>query len=71
MNYEKDLEIDDQALDFECLDQAVRFMRYAKHSAEMERILDEAKQELDIVKAETDKDIRESPSAIWFRKSYR
>ena len=61
MNYEQDLKIDDSSLDLECLDQPSLFMRYAKHAANARRFLDLAKQNLDVVKAELDKDIRESP----------
>ena len=68
MNYEKDLFIDDSALDIEWLDQAMLFMRYAKFAAEARKAFDETKQELDIVKAEIDKDIRENPSEYGIEK---
>ena len=68
MNYEKDLVIDDSALDIECADQAMLFMKYAKHYAETRRILDEEKQRLDIVKADIDKQIREHPEKFKLEK---
>jgi hypothetical protein len=68
MNYEQDLKIDEDALDIEWLDQASLFMKYAKIAAEARRNLDEAKQALDIIKAEIDKDIREKPSEYGLEK---
>ena len=68
LNYEKDLVIDDSALDIECADQAMLFMKYAKHYAETRRILDEEKQRLDIVKADIDKQIREHPEKFKLEK---
>jgi hypothetical protein len=68
MNYENDLKIDDSALDLELLDQAMLFMRYAKHYAETRRILDEVKQALDVVKAETDSNIRKNPEKYGLEK---
>lgn len=64
MNYEKDLQIDGQALDLEFLNQASLMMKYAKHSANKRKELEEAKQALDIAKAETDKKIRDKPSTF-------
>jgi hypothetical protein len=61
MNYEQDIRIDNSALDVEWLEQAALFMKYARHSAQTMRDLDEAKQALDVVKAELDLDIREHP----------
>jgi hypothetical protein len=68
LNYEQDLIIEDTALDLECLDQASLFMKYAKHLAETRREVDEAKQNVDIVRAETDKKIRESPEKYGLEK---
>ena len=68
LNYEKDLKIDEDSLDLMWLDQASLFMRYAKHSAEMRRDLDDAKQKLDIVKADIDKQIREDPEKFGITK---
>ena len=68
MDYEKDLVIDDSALDIECLEQSSLFMKYAKHYAEARRALDEEKQRLDIVKADIDKQIREKPEKFKIEK---
>lgn len=68
MNYEKDLYIDDSALDIEWLDQSMLFMKYARHAAEARRTLDETKQALDIKKSEVDKAIRENPDAFGIEK---
>jgi len=61
MDYALDLKIDEESLDIECLDQASLFMKYAKHYAEARRTLDEVKQNLDIVRSDIDKQIREDP----------
>jgi len=61
MNYEKEIIIDCDALDLEWLEQPRLFMKYAKHSAQCMRTLDEAKERLDVAKAEEDKNIRENP----------
>lgn len=61
MNYEADIQIDDNSLDLEWLDQPSLMLKYARVSAQTRRILDEAKQNLDVVRAELDKDIRENP----------
>lgn len=61
MSYEKDIIIDDSSLDVEWLEQPSLMMKYARISAQTRRILDESKQNLDVVKAELDKDIRENP----------
>jgi hypothetical protein len=61
MNYEREIEIDESSLDIEWLNQPMLFMKYSQHSAQMRRKVDEAKQNLDVVKAEVDRDIRENP----------
>lgn len=61
MNYEKDVKIDENALDIEWLDQPSLMLKYAKHAAIMSRALDDAKEELDAVSAELDKLIRADP----------
>ncbi len=62
MNYEKDIEIDETALDIEWLSQPTLFMKYSQHSAEMRRNVDETKQILDVTRAELDNEIRNDPS---------
>lgn len=61
MDYDKDIEIDDTALDLEWLDQASLMLKYTKHFAKTRKQLDEAKENLDVIKAELDKDIRNNP----------
>jgi hypothetical protein len=61
MNYEKDIQINDQALDIEWLEQPSKMMRYTRHSTDMNRALDQAKQDLDIANAEVDHKIRKNP----------
>jgi hypothetical protein len=68
MDYEQDIEIDEMALDVEWLNQPGLMMKYARHSAQMRRELDESKQNLDITKAEVDKDIREHPEKYKLEK---
>jgi hypothetical protein len=62
MNYEKDIRIDDSALDIEFLEQATLFMKYSQNVAEMERLKDLAKEKLEFIKARLDRDIRQKPS---------
>jgi hypothetical protein len=61
INYERDIVIDDSALDVEWLDQPSLFMKYARNAANCRQDVDEAKEGLDLAKAELDKDIREHP----------
>ena len=61
MDYEKEIRIDETALDVEWLEQPRLFMKYAQHLAEMRKRLDAAKEQLDLVRAELDKDIRMNP----------
>jgi hypothetical protein len=68
MNYEDDVKIDETALDIECLEQPNLMLKYARHSARMIIALDQAKQDLDITKAEVDKEIREDPEAYGVKK---
>jgi hypothetical protein len=68
MNYEQDLKIDETSLDVEWLDQPVLFMKYARHSAEKEKEKDEAKEELELTKAELDKEIRSFPDRFGIEK---
>lgn len=68
MNYETDLKIDETSLDVEWLDQPVLFMKYAKHSAEKDKEKDEAKEQLELCKAELDKEIRSFPDRFGIEK---
>lgn len=61
MNYEHDIEIDDSALDIECLDQPKLMLRYGRNEAQMEKEADQAKEQLDLTRADLDLDIRTNP----------
>ena len=61
MNYEKDLKIDVDSLDVEWADQPTLMIKYTKIAAEARMELDEAKENLGIVKAEIDLEIRRDP----------
>jgi hypothetical protein len=61
MNYENDITIDPDALDTEWLDQPRLMLKYLQHLARVRRTLDEAKQALDVAKAEADYKIRNFP----------
>jgi len=54
LNYEKDLSIDEMALDREWKDQPSLYFKYAEQQAIAGKIRDEAKEKLDVVKAELD-----------------
>ena len=62
MNYENDIKIDENSLDVEWLQQPKLMLLYSQHSVKMEHRLDYAKNKLDIVKAQLDKEIRMTPS---------
>ena len=64
LNYEKDVSIDDSALDVEWLEQASLTFKYCQLEADARKALDEAKSQLDIVEAELDKEIRNNPEAF-------
>ncbi len=68
MDYERDIKIDENALDLEWKDQAELFMKYALHLANTQKELDSFKQELDIMRAEIDKSIRENPEKYGIEK---
>lgn len=61
MNYEKDIEIDPDALDIAWLEQPRLMLEYCQNAARMRRKVEEAKQYLDVTKAEVDRVIRDKP----------
>ncbi len=61
MNYEDDLKIDETALDIEWLDQPTLMFKYGKLLAYARMEADLSKENLNLVKAELDKDIRTNP----------
>ena len=68
MDYEKDIVIDENALDIEWLDQPKLMLKYTRNSAKMRMLVDKAKQDLDIAKAEADKRIRKRPEKFGLEK---
>ena len=64
LNYEEDIRIDETALDVEWLDQPSLMMKYARHQAEMLRAEEEAKENLEIVQSELDKEVRNDPEGF-------
>ena len=64
MNYENDVKISPTDLDIECLDQPALMLKYGKHKAETDKDLALEKEKLDLVRAELDKLIRESPETF-------
>lgn len=68
MNYEDDIRIEETSLDVEWLEQATLFLRYSRHAALKEKEKDEAKEALDLVKAELDKEIRSFPERFGLEK---
>jgi hypothetical protein len=69
IDYDKDVRIDETALDVECLDQPSLMVKYARLLADAEQRLDEAKEALDLVKAELDKEIRSDPDRFDLAKA--
>jgi hypothetical protein len=68
MNYEKDIVIDGESLDLEWLHQPALMMRYTQNSARRRKELEEARQSLDVAKAEADKMIRTNPDKYGIEK---
>ena len=68
MNYEKDITIEETALDVEWLEQPALMLKYARHAAEMQKELDYAKEDLDLAKSELDKAIRSNPDKYEIEK---
>ena len=68
MNFAKDVEIDQDALDVEWLEQPRRMHKYATLAANARFKLDLAKERLDIGRAEIDKDVRANPEKYGLKK---
>lgn len=68
MNYEKDITIDESSLDIEWLEQPQLMIRYATKAAESRLERDLAKERLDVLKAELDKEIRTDPEKFEIAK---
>jgi hypothetical protein len=61
LNYEQDINIDPESLDVEWLQQPKLMLKYTNLAAETKRTVDLAKEKLDLIKAELDKQIRTHP----------
>lgn len=68
MDYEKDVEIQHDALDVEWLGQPQLMRRYTKHAADKKAEMDRAKELVDFTKAELDKEIRLEPEKFGITK---
>lgn len=60
MDYEKDLRIDETALDIEWLNQSSLMMKYTRLQAKLQKEEEEEKERFELTCAELDKDIREN-----------
>lgn len=69
LNYEEDIRIDHTALDVEWLRQPELMRRYTKHQAETERAKSEAKEHLQVGKAQIELEIRANPKKFGLEKS--
>ena len=61
MDFEQDIRINESALDIEWLRQADLMGQYCRHAAHARAVMDKAKERLDVVEAEMDRDIRDFP----------
>lgn len=68
INYERDVTINQDALDVEWLDQPKLTFKYTAHESKCRKELEELKSELDIVSADLDKAIREDPEKFGLPK---
>ena len=68
INYEQDIRIDPNSLDVEWLEQPGLMRKYTIHSALMEKTKDEAKEKLDLMKAQIELNIRENPEKYGLAK---
>ena len=68
MNYEKDMRIDCSQLDIEWLEQSRLTLMYTKHQAQTQKEEEVAKEDLEFVSAELDKEIRNNPAKFKIEK---
>ena len=68
LDHQKELEIDRFNLDREWTNQPVLYMEYSEKAAEARKRMDEAREHLDVVKAELDKKIRKNPEDFGLSK---
>jgi len=67
-NYEQDLAIDPHELDECWLKHPALYMQYSRELADAQRTSTKAKEKLDVVRAEVDKDIRTNPDKFNLQK---
>lgn len=67
-DFEKNIRIDEDALDLEWLDQPKHFIQIAKEAADAQFELDQAKARYDVLCAELDMKIRNNPAAFKIEK---
>ena len=68
MNYEKDIKIDETALDIEWLSQPGLMMQYTRYQAGLQLDEDKEKENLEFITAELDKEIRTNPEKFGIEK---
>jgi len=61
MGYEDDAHIDESALDVEWLEQPRLMMRYAQYAADCREDMEKARDQVELIKAQLDRDIRANP----------
>lgn len=64
INYERDMSIDETSLDVEWLQQPSLMLKYANMASAAKKVVDEAKESLDVLKAQLDKQIRLDPAGF-------
>ena len=62
------LEIDQFNLDNEWIEQPVKYAKFASHLADARLAYDESKRQLELVKAELDRDVRSNPASFGLEK---
>lgn len=68
MNYEKDMKIDEDALDIEWLEQPSLMLKYIKLQTQLQKEEELAKEKFELLKAELDKKIRSNPEKFELAK---
>ena len=68
LNYEKEMQIDESALDLEWLEQADLTMKYIQYAAEAEKDRDEKKEKMEYAYARLEKEIRSDPDSFGLGK---
>lgn len=68
LDYDRDVNIDESALDVECLAQPRLMLKYGQASARASKAADLAKEALEVVKAELDEGMRKDPDKYGLAK---